>query len=102
MSETKPVIVWAGLRVKDGFAGDFIAAAQSVVDATRKEVGCVKYDLLQDVRDPCTFYFFEEYVSPAAFEAHRAMPYMDDFRIVRGELVDKFLGVRVMDEVSSR
>ena len=40
---SKPIIVLAGLRVKDGSADDFIKLATPVVTATRKEPGCVKY-----------------------------------------------------------
>lgn len=57
MTTAKPVIVHAGLRVKDGTADEFIKLAASVVEETRKEPGCVKYELLQDVFDRQTFYF---------------------------------------------
>ena len=48
---SKPIIVLAGLRVKDGSADDFIKLATPIVTATRKEPGCVKYEFLQDVLD---------------------------------------------------
>jgi len=102
MSENKTIIVWAGLRVKDGFAEKFKEIAAPVVAATRREKGCLKYDLLSDVSDPDTFYFFEEYESDEAFAAHREMPYMADFRPKRAECVKEFLGVRVMSETYRR
>lgn len=102
MSNSDTVIVWAGLRVKDGLADDFIKASQSVINSTRSESGCLKYDLVRDSSDPCVFYFFEEYVDDSAFQKHRSMPYMDEFRKVRAGFLDKFLGVRIMKEVSRR
>ncbi len=102
MSKSKTTVVWAGLKVKEGFAEKFLEVATSVVEATRKEKGCLKYDLLRDCADPLTFYFFEEYVDAAAFDAHRQMPYMLDFRPKRAECVDTFLGVRVLSEEYSR
>ncbi len=102
MSENKTVIVWAGLRIKEDFVSEFKKAAQVVVDSTRKEEGCLKYDLLQDVSDSCSFYFFEEYKDESAFATHRTMPYMDTFRKLRAEFVDKYYGVRTMEEISSR
>ena len=54
---SKPIIVLAGLRVKDGSADDFIKLATPIVAATRKEPGCVKYEFLQDVLDKQIFYF---------------------------------------------
>ncbi len=102
MSDKKTVIVWAGLKVKEGFVENFLEAANPIVNATRQEKGCLKYDLLRDCADPLTFYFFEEYVDADAFAAHREMPYMHAFRPKRAECIDEFLGVRVMSEDYSR
>jgi quinol monooxygenase YgiN len=41
-----------------------------LVEPTRKESGCVSYQLLQNRRDPTDFTFAEEWQSDAAFEAH--------------------------------
>ena len=98
MTTAKPVIVHAGLRVKDGTADEFIKLAASVVEETRKEPGCVKYELLQDVFDRQTFYFFEEYADENAYQGHRIKPYMTAFRPERERLLDKYLGVRIMSE----
>lgn len=43
---------------------------ESYVAPTRKEDGCIRYDLFQDVSDPTKFTFIEEWTSPAALEAH--------------------------------
>ena len=44
----------------------------------------------------------ELYIDDSAFQKHRSMPYMDEFRKVRAGFLDKFLGVRIMKEVSRR
>ena len=44
----------------------------SLVGPTRKESGCVSYDLLQNREDPTDFTFVEEWESEAAFEGHAA------------------------------
>lgn len=46
------------------------AALESFVEPTRKENGCLRYDLFQDVSDPLKFTFIEEWSSPAALERH--------------------------------
>jgi quinol monooxygenase YgiN len=102
MSNSQTTVVWAGLVIKDGFIEKFKEAVEPVVKASREEVGCLKYDFLQDVYNPNTFYFFEEYKDETAFQEHRAMPYMLDFRPKREECVEKYLGVRVMTETYSR
>ncbi len=102
MEESKKVVVLAGLRVKKGFAEEFLRAAFNVVSETRKEAGCLRYDLLIDVLDTLTFHFVEEYEDDAAFEAHRKQPYMDAFREVRARVVDEYLGVSTLKEVGKR
>ena len=49
------IVVWAGLRVKDGAIEAFKELAAPVIEATRQDPGCIKYDLLQDSADPQTF-----------------------------------------------
>jgi quinol monooxygenase YgiN len=45
-------------------------ALESFVEPTRKEEGCLRYDLFQDVGDSLKFTFIEEWLSPAALERH--------------------------------
>ena len=42
-----------------------------LVEPTRKEPGCVTYELLQNRDDPTDFTFTEEWESDAAFKSHR-------------------------------
>jgi len=99
MAETnKTVIVWAGLRVKDGFVETFKQAAASVIASTRKEPKCIRYDLLQDTEDANSFFFFEEYSDEDGYAAHRATPYLAEFRKRREQMLDKYLGLRVLKE----
>lgn len=42
----------------------------ALVDPTRKEAGCVTYELLQNLKRPTDFTFVEEWTSEAALEAH--------------------------------
>lgn len=102
MQKGKTVVVFAGLRIKDEFCQEFAQRAKSVVDNTRKEQGCIKYDLLRDVYSPDTFFFFEEHKDEAAFAAHRSMPYMDEFRKYRAGVVAEYLGVATLDRVGMR
>jgi len=92
MSEnSKAVVIQAGIKVTD--AAKFIDICADVIANTRKESGCVRYDLFQSVDDKNVFYFLEEYVDEAAFQAHRDMPYMAPFRKARETVLEKYLGV---------
>lgn len=99
-SET--VIVWAGLKIKPESVEIFERRAAEVIEQTRREPKCLRYDLLRDTSDPTVFYFFEEYDDDDAYQAHRAMPYMPVFRDFRATVVDKYLGIRILRETGAR
>lgn len=42
----------------------------SYVEPTRKEDGCLRYDLFADLSDPTRFTFIEEWTSAEALQAH--------------------------------
>lgn len=47
-----------------------------LIEPSRKEPGCVKYELLQNADDPADFTFVETFASDAALEVHAAAPYI--------------------------
>ncbi len=48
----------------------------TLVDATRRESGCLNYELLQNHADPTDFVFVERWASPAAEQAHFMTPHL--------------------------
>jgi len=46
------------------------ALLKALVGPTRKEPGCLVYELLQNTKDPAEFYFIEEWESEDAFNNH--------------------------------
>ena len=44
----------------------------SIMEPTRQEEGCIKYELLQNQADPTDFTFVEEWESAALLEQHLA------------------------------
>jgi len=68
MSEKIDVI--AHIHAAEGNEAIVREALESFVEPTRKEEGCLRYDLFQDVSDPLKFTFIEEWQSPAALDAH--------------------------------
>jgi quinol monooxygenase YgiN len=58
------------------------------VGPTRKEEGCIRYDLMQNVADPTDFTFYEEWASLEALMAHSASPHLARSRpLLEGHLV---------------
>ncbi len=70
-----PVRVIATFAVQADKLDEFIEAARrTLVAPTRKEAGCVQYDLCQDAADPTRFALVEAWESEGALEAHLAQP----------------------------
>jgi quinol monooxygenase YgiN len=59
----------------------------SLVDPTRKEDGCVQYDLNQDTSEAGRFVFYECWRSRELLERHLQSPHLLAFRSVEKELV---------------
>jgi len=50
--------------------------AISLLEPTRKEAGCVNYQLLHNAADPTDFTFVEEWSSSAELDAHFTTPHV--------------------------
>lgn len=48
-----------------------------IIEPTRQEAGCVKYELLQNQSDPTDFTFVEEWTSNNALDAHLVSAHID-------------------------
>ena len=46
------------------------AGLESLMAPTRREHGCIVYDLMQNTEDPTDFTFYEEWTDVAALHAH--------------------------------
>lgn len=55
----------------------------TLIEPTRKEAGCITYELLQNQDDPADFTFVEEWASDASLTAHAAS---DHLRTVGAQL----------------
>ena len=51
---------------------------QKLVEETRKEAGCIRYDWYQDAKEPGTFIAIETFANAEAFEAHRQTPHLKE------------------------
>lgn len=55
----------------------------NMVEQTRKEEACIKYDLHQDLSDPNTYIFYEVWANQEGLNNHNQFSYIKDF----GELI---------------
>lgn len=50
----------------------------SLLEPTRRENGCIRYDLFQNRENPAEFTFIEEWQDQACLDAHLASPHIRD------------------------
>jgi quinol monooxygenase YgiN len=65
-----PFTLIVHFKVKKGEEKTLVEAAKPCIEATRKEKGCVTYELHQDTEEPTKFTFFERWKSPKALQSH--------------------------------
>jgi quinol monooxygenase YgiN len=74
MTDTHARII-AHFAVKPEHSADFLETIRdNLLGPTRKEPGCIQYDLWQDAADPTRFAMVEVWESDAALDAHLALP----------------------------
>lgn len=66
------VKVIAKFFVKEEKVEEFLKLASVLVEESRKETGCVSYNLLQDVSNPQTLIMVEEWESAKILKTHMA------------------------------
>ena len=84
----KMKVIVARVKVKDGQEAAFIKVASVLVEATRKEPGCLFYTLYQSPMDTKSFIFYEEYKDQAAFDYHSNSDHFKTFAGAIGDILD--------------
>lgn len=64
------VQVIVNMETKDNQADVFLGVFKELAEATRKETGCIKYELFQDEANSSTFFLLEQWESKAHLDAH--------------------------------
>lgn len=72
----KTVTVVATFQAKPGKTEELKKALISFVAPTRKEAGCINYDLHQLPEDPSKFLFYENWTTKAALDVHLQTPHI--------------------------
>ena len=72
----KTLTVIAIFHTRPGKEAELRAALIGLIAPTRKEIGCVNYDLHGAPGDPALFLFHENWKSQAALDAHLQSPHI--------------------------
>ena len=72
----KLVSVVAEVKAKPGREAELRAALLELIEPTRREDGCVQYDLHVHTSDPARFVFYENWTSQEALGRHAASAHL--------------------------
>lgn len=74
------IYVAATFRIRPGTIEPFVEAAYTVIDAARREPGCMLYDLHASVTDPDRLVCVEQWDNRETFDRHMATAHLLAFR----------------------
>jgi quinol monooxygenase YgiN len=72
-----PYVVAATWKAKPGEEEAVAAALSRLASASRAEPGMLLYQLHRDPADQRVFFLYEQYVDPAAYEAHTSSDHFE-------------------------
>ena len=81
------LFVIATLTIKPGTLDEVVAAATPCLEGTRKEEGCISYDLHVAVDDETKLVFVERWESREALKAHFSAPHLVAWRDAGGKYI---------------
>ena len=92
----KPFTMMVHLQVKEGAGEKFEATFAKAVKLSRKEKGCIAYDLNQDPKKPTNYTVYERWQDLAALEGHMKAEHITTLLKDLGDLLDGPPEVRVL------
>lgn len=81
--------VIAKITVKDGMVEQFKSNVTELIAETRKEAGCISYQLFQDINNSNVLTFVEEWESMEALQQHMKAKHFLDIVPKLSELQEK-------------
>ena len=83
------IVVIAKFKSLPGMRAKVLELAGSCIEATRKEQGCVRYELFVSSEDDVTLQYIEEWVDLDSLRAHLKTPHLIAFREERKNIVEE-------------
>jgi len=90
-------MIVAKIFLTPGKEEEFIKAAQTIIESTHKEEGCLEYTLYQDPSNKSNLLFFERYKNQAAIDAHFAAPYFKEFGAKAADYTRQATEIKIYD-----
>jgi len=96
----KQLTVVARIKAKPGLEDRVKQGLLALIAPTRKEEGCLNYDLHQSLDDKALFLFYENWASQEVFDRHLASAHVQAFLAQAGELLAESPDIRLWEMVS--
>jgi quinol monooxygenase YgiN len=98
--ERDAVTVVAQLRARPGQERALGEALVALVSPTRREPGCLAYDLHEDADDPASFVLYEIWRSRTEHAANLQTPHLHDFVVRLDDLLDGEIQVSFLRRIA--
>jgi len=83
------IVVSSKFKSLPGQRAKVVELSRPCVEATRKEQGCIRYELFVSSEDDVTLQFVEEWDNLDALRAHVKTPHLAAFKEQRASIVEK-------------
>jgi quinol monooxygenase YgiN len=85
------IIVSAIITAKKGNRNEIIAKSQNVIESTRKEEGCISYQLYASTEDVDVLLMFERWANMESLESHMKTEHFKEF----GQAIEDILAKEI-------
>lgn len=82
------IMVIARFEAKPGQRDEVVRLAAACIEATRKEAGCISYELMLSTENPDALVFVERWENRAALDAHSKTEHLNTFKETRAPFVE--------------
>jgi quinol monooxygenase YgiN len=96
---TKPVTLVVTFQARPGKESELREMLLGLLAPTRKEAGCINYDLHAAPDDPAKFLFYENWTSQAHLDAHGRTPHIQNLRARLDELCAEPLKLNFWEKI---
>lgn len=85
----KNLYIVALFHIKENYLMDAIELLKKLVFVTRKEEGCLQYDLIEDIENKGVFFLVELWESQEHHYQHTGTEHLDQFRLQISGMMEK-------------
>jgi quinol monooxygenase YgiN len=81
------VVITAVIRVAEGKGKEFEEGYRKLAPKVLKDPGAIAYVLHRDTKDPCKYFFYEQYENDEAEKYHTSTAHFKDFFKTMGPIM---------------